>query len=59
MEYTIPDSLTIGSYAIGWNTEFSPMDVGVHEAPVPQAAPAMTELTMGKRISADLATAVW
>ena len=23
MEYAIPDSLTIGSYAIGWNTEFS------------------------------------
>ena len=22
MQYAIPDSLTIGSYSIGWNTEF-------------------------------------
>jgi hypothetical protein len=27
MEYAIPDSLTVGSYAIGWNTEFSPADI--------------------------------
>ena len=57
MEYAIPDSLTIGSYAIGWNTEFSPMDVEFMKRQYPKAAPAMTELTMGKRISADLATA--
>ena len=27
MEYAVPDSLTIGSFAIGWNTELSPMDI--------------------------------
>ncbi len=29
MEYAVPDSLTLGSYAIGWNTEFSPLGVEV------------------------------
>lgn len=57
MEYAIPDSLTIGSYAIGWNTEFSPMDVEFMKRQYPKAAAAMTELAMGKRVSADLATA--
>ena len=52
-----PIRRTIASYAIGWNTEFSPMDVEFMKRQYPKAAPAMTELTMGKRISADLATA--
>ena len=56
MEYAVPDSLTIGSYAIGWNTEFSPMDIEFMKRQYPKAAPAMTELTMGKRVSADLAS---
>jgi hypothetical protein len=57
MEYAIPDALTIGSYAIGWNTEFSPMDITFMRRQYPKSAPAMTELTVGERVSADLATA--
>jgi len=57
MEYAIPDSLTIGSYAVGWNTEFSPLDIEFMKRQYPKAAPAMTELTPGQRVSADLATA--
>lgn len=57
MEYAIPDSLTIGSYAIGWNTEFSPTDIEFMRRQYPKAAAAMTELTLGKRIQTDLATA--
>jgi hypothetical protein len=57
MEYAIPDSLTIGSYAIGWNTEFSPMDVEFMKRQYPKNSPAMTELAIGEKVSADLATA--
>ncbi|MFT3953186.1 MAG: M12 family metallopeptidase [Piscinibacter sp.] len=57
MEYAIPDSLTVGSFAIGWNTEFSPMDTTFMKRQYPGAAPAMTELAMGRRVSAELASA--
>ena len=58
MEYAVPDSLTIGTYAIGWNTEFSPMDVEFMRRQYPKNAPAMTELAIGgARTTADLATA--
>jgi hypothetical protein len=56
MEYAVPDALTIGSYAIGWNTEFSPLDIEYMRKQYPKAAPAMTELTVGgARAVADLA----
>jgi hypothetical protein len=58
MEYAVPDSLTIGSYAIGWNTEFSPMDVEFMKRQYPKNAPSMTELVIGgERTAADLAGA--
>ena len=57
MEYAIPDSLTIGSYSIGWNTAFSATDTEFMRRQYPKAAPAMTELTLGERVGADLATA--
>lgn len=57
MEYAIPDSLTIGSYAIGWNTAFSPSDIEFMRRQYPKAAPVMTELMLGKRVDSALATA--
>lgn len=58
MEYAIPDSLTIGSYSIGWNTEFSPLDVEFMRRQYPRNAAAMTELEIdGPRAQADLASA--
>jgi hypothetical protein len=58
MEYAVPDSLTVGSYAIGWNTEFSPTDVEFMKRQYPKNAPSMTELSIGgARTSADLASA--
>jgi hypothetical protein len=58
MEYAIPDSLTIGSYAIGWNTEFSPTDIEYMRRQYPKGVPAMVELTIGgPRVSAGLAAA--
>lgn len=57
MEYAVPDALTVGSYAIGWNTEFSPLDIEFMKRQYPKAAPAMTELTPGERVTAALATA--
>jgi Astacin (Peptidase family M12A) len=47
MEYAIPDSLTIGSYAIGWNTELSSTDVDFMRRQYPKGAAAMVELTVG------------
>lgn len=57
MEYAIPDSLTIGSYAIGWNTEFSATDIEFMRRQYPQGAPGVIELAVGgARTSADLST---
>ena len=57
MEYAVPDSLTIGSYAIGWNTEFSATDIEFMRRQYPKNAPSMVELTVGAaRLAADLAT---
>jgi astacin (peptidase family M12A) len=56
MEYAIPDSLTIGSYAIGWNTELSQLDRDFMRGQYPATTPAVTELAIGAaRSSTDLA----
>jgi hypothetical protein len=47
MEYAIPDSLTVGSYAIGWNTELSQTDIDFMRRQYPKGAPAVVELTVG------------
>jgi astacin (peptidase family M12A) len=58
MEYAVPDSLTVGSYAIGWNTEFSPMDIEFMRRQYPKDAQGVTKLTIGAApTAADLATA--
>lgn len=58
MEYAIPNSLTIGDYEIGWNTEFSAIDIDYMRRQYPRAAPAMTELKAGgARVVAELASA--
>jgi hypothetical protein len=56
MEYAVPDSLTIGSYAIGWNTEFSSTDRDFMRRQYPKNAPAVVELAVGgPRLSGDIA----
>jgi hypothetical protein len=58
MEYAIPDSLTIGTFAIGWNTEFSALDREYMRRQYPRGTAAMTELAVGGgRVTGDLATA--
>jgi hypothetical protein len=58
MEYAIPDSLTIGTFSIGWNTEFAPLDIEYMRRQYPRGAPAMTELVVGGApFQADLAAA--
>src|SRR5699024_4077145 len=55
MEYAIPDSLTIGSYSIGWNTEFSAADREFMSRQYPRGAAGPVELTVGaERTAADL-----
>jgi Astacin (Peptidase family M12A) len=55
MEYAVPDALTIGSYAIGWNTEFSAADIEFMRRQYPKGAPGTMELVVnGPATSADL-----
>jgi astacin (peptidase family M12A) len=55
MEYAVPDALTIGSYAIGWNTEFSPADIDFMRRQYPKGAAGTQELVVnGPPASADL-----
>lgn len=57
MEYAIPDSLTVGSYSIGWNTEFSQNDTDFMRRQYPKGAAGPVELTVGAaRTTADLST---
>ena len=57
MEYAIPDSLTIGSYSIGWNTTFSPTDVEFMRRQYPKRSSGMAELGVGApQTTADLST---
>lgn len=57
MEYAIPDSLTIGSYDIGWNEAISPMDIEFMRRQYPSGSPGTVELTVnGPRVNADIAT---
>jgi astacin (peptidase family M12A) len=55
MEYAVPDSLTVGSFSIGWNTEFSDLDIDYMRRQYPRSRPALTELTIGgPRVEANL-----
>ncbi len=58
MQYAIPDSLTIGSYSVGWNTTFSPMDIEFMRRQYPRNSPGVVELTVGAPpVNADLSVA--
>lgn len=55
MQYAVPDSLTVGSYSIGWNTALSATDHDFMRAQYPQASPGVVELAVdGTRHVADL-----
>lgn len=57
MEYAVPDSLTVGSYSIGWNTTFSPTDIEFMRRQYPKGAAGMVKLTIGAApTNADLST---
>lgn len=47
MEYAIPDSLTIGSYAIGWNTTLSQTDTDFMRRQYPKGSAGTVELIVG------------
>lgn len=58
MEYAIPDSLTVGSYSVGWNTAFSPTDIEFMRRQYPKVTPGTVKLKIdGARTSADLSIA--
>jgi hypothetical protein len=55
MQYAVPDSLTIGSFAIGWNTALSQTDRDFMRGQYPGDDPGVVELdTAGTRHAADL-----
>jgi hypothetical protein len=47
MQYAVPDELTVGSYAIGWNTELSETDKEFMRRQYPQASPGVVDLDVG------------
>lgn len=56
MQYAIPDALTIGSFAVGWNTALSPTDVEFMRRQYPKGGAGTVELDVGgARKAADLA----
>jgi hypothetical protein len=58
MEYAIPDSLTVGSYAIGWNTELSQLDSDFMRRQYPRGAAGTQEVVPnGPPVEADLSVA--
>lgn len=55
MEYAIPDSLTVGSYSIGWNTAFSATDIEFMRRQYPKGSVGMIELEIdAARTKGDL-----
>lgn len=55
MEYAIPDTLTIGSYSIGWNTSLSQTDRDFMQRQYPMGSPGTVELVVdGPRQEADI-----
>ena len=56
MGYAIPDSLTVGSFSIGWNTALSPTDMDFMRRQYPSARRARwSSASGGARTAADLA----
>lgn len=57
MQYAVPDSLTVGSFSIGWNTEFSAADTEFMRRQYPRGSSGTVELDVGApRTTADLST---
>lgn len=57
MEYAVPDSLTVGSYSIGWNTTLSATDIEFMRRQYPKGSLGMVELVVGAaQTNADLST---
>ncbi|MGH9272796.1 MAG: M12 family metallopeptidase [Ilumatobacteraceae bacterium] len=57
MQYAVPDSLTVGSFAIGWNTTLSATDVEFMRRQYPAGATGVQELVAdGARVETDLTT---
>lgn len=56
MQYAVPDSLTIGSFSIGWNTALSESDLAFMRHQYPRNAAGMVALEVGgDRVAADIA----
>jgi Astacin (Peptidase family M12A) len=47
MQYAVPDDLTVGSFAIGWNTELSELDKDFMRRQYPKGSPGTVSLTVG------------
>lgn len=47
MQYAIPDSLTIGTYSVGWNTALSPTDIEFMGRQYPKQSPGVIDLKVG------------
>ena len=56
MQYSVPDALTIGAFAIGWNTEFSATDREFMAGQYPKGSPGVVDIEVDAGpMAADLA----
>ncbi len=56
MQYAVPDELTVGSFAVGWNSELSQLDKDFMRRQYPEGSPGTVELEPGApAYEADLA----
>jgi hypothetical protein len=56
MQYAVPDELTVGTFAIGWNTELSALDKEFMRRQYPSSSPGLVDLEVGAPAhQADLA----
>ncbi|MGI9029197.1 MAG: hypothetical protein ACR2HP_04315 [Ilumatobacteraceae bacterium] len=57
MQYSVPDELTVGSFAIGWNIEFSATDREFMARQYPKDAAGVVDVEVGAGpVAADLAS---
>ena len=54
MQYAVPEELTIGDFAIGWNTQLSQTDRTFIGVMYPQATSAPGQLTVGQTVQASI-----
>jgi hypothetical protein len=54
MQYSVPEELTVGDYAVGWNTDLSATDKTFIATMYPKSEPDVVELKTGRSVEASI-----